>query len=85
MTRTLIALLLMSSPAYAGCGKHDETGNDTFDMSLCANVEAYCIMGSEHVPCEDIPVFPLTEEDYSEPPTPAEQWASAVAWREQGE
>lgn len=70
MTRTLIALILMTAPALAGCGRHDETGNDTFDVHLCATVAPYCIVGDDHVPCEDIPVMPLTDDDL-EPLPPA--------------
>ena len=80
--------LCFAAIAWAGCGineREEITNGDPLTMNVCASVIAYCDTGSEHVKCEDIPVFPLTEDDYSEPPTPAEQLASAVAWREQGE
>lgn len=80
MTRILFALMFLSGPAFS-CGAHKETGNDIFEMKVCAAVTTYCVVGNEHTPCEDIPVFPLTEDDYSEPPTPAEQWASVEVWR----
>lgn len=70
---------------FATFASAQEHGKDTLTVEIHTSVFAYCNTGSEYVKCEDVPVFPLTEEDYSEPPTPAEQWASAVAWREQGE
>lgn len=76
----LAALCLMCGVAFS-----QEHGSDTMTVEIHASVIAYCNTGSEYVKCEDIPVFPLTEDDYEEPPTPAEQWASAVAWRKQGE
>lgn len=84
----LAALCLMCGVAWAGCGineREEITSGDPLTMNVCASVTAYCNTGSEYVKCEDIPVYELQPEDYQEPPTPAEQWASAVAWREQGE
>lgn len=71
-----VYLLCFSAIAWA-----QEANTETFRIDIRAHVTAYCDTGSEYVKCEDIPVFPLTEEDYEEPPTPEEQWASAVAWR----
>ncbi len=72
----LAVLCLMCGIAFA-----QEHGSDTLTVEIHASVTAYCDTGSEYVKCEDVPVFPLTEEDYSEPPTPDEQWAALVAWK----
>jgi hypothetical protein len=74
---------IWASYAFAGCGINQRTeiaSNDPLTMNVCASVTAYCDTGSDHVPCEDIPVFELTEADMEEPePYTA---ADVAAWRE---
>lgn len=67
MTRPLIALMLLTVPAYAGCETRHAVNFVTGQpetLHLCAAVTRACDPMRE----ECVPVFELIEDDMAEPP-----------------
>ena len=70
ITSMFIAAIIFASPAiaHAACGTHDETGNNSFEASLCATVVETCDPANPGTACENIIVLPLTDEDLQAQP-----------------
>lgn len=74
----VILFITLAAYAKAACSDNRNEDSNNFEISICASNLSYCIVGDKYVPCEDIPVFPLTDEDKQYVPYTQEEIA---AWR----